>query len=56
MRRSRLRRDLAELGTDLRQTRSLSIKGPGDQRHRLAHEILQPTIAHLRDDMATVIL
>ena len=50
MRGPPLRRDLAEpsanLITDL-GFHQLS----GDQRDRLAHEILEPTIAHLRDDI-----
>ena len=50
MRQPPLGRDLAELranlGADLRLHQL-----PGDQRDRLPDEILQPTIAHLRNDI-----
>src|SRR5439155_26843796 len=50
MRGAHLRRDLADRGADLLADLGLH-QLAGDQRDRLAHEILKPTIAHLRDDI-----
>ena len=47
---ARLGRDLAEPGADLRRDLALH-QLAGDQRDRLADEILKPTITHLRDDI-----
>ena len=50
MRQPHIRSDLPELGTDL--SRDLSLHQlPRDQSDRLAHEILRPTITHLRNDI-----
>jgi hypothetical protein len=46
----RLRRHLAQLGTDLSADLGLH-QLPGDQLDRLPHEILKPAIANLRDDI-----
>ena len=51
MRRPDVGRDLTELRADLRRDLALH-QLAGDQRHRLTHEILKPTVAHLRDDIA----
>jgi hypothetical protein len=50
MRQPRLGRDLAELRADLGADLGLH-QLAGDQRDRLAHEILEPTVAHLGDDI-----
>src|SRR5947208_8413020 len=50
MRQPRLRRDLAQPGADL--SRDLALHQlPGDQRDRLPHEILKPTIHRPGDDI-----
>ncbi len=50
MRHTRLRRDLAEPRADLITDLGLH-QLARDQRNRLPHEILKPTIAHLRNDL-----
>jgi hypothetical protein len=47
-----LRRDLAQLGPDLRRDLGLH-QLAGDQHDRFAHEILKPPIANLRDDISS---
>ena len=51
MRRPRLGRDLAELGTDLRADLALH-QLARDQHDRFAHEVLKAAVAHLRDDIS----
>ena len=51
MRRPRLRTDLTELSANL--SRDLALHQLArDERHRLTHEIIQPTLAHRCDDIS----
>src|SRR6185437_7236848 len=55
MRDPRLRRDLAKLRSDLRGDLGLH-QLPRNEDDRFSDEILQAAIAHLRDDLGSVIL